>query len=61
MFLNLAEQLLAEGKLDGTITGGKQLAKAVYVPNAYARAQVSILRILDKLTTYITVNKLSCL
>ena len=30
---------LQEGKLQGTITGGKQLNKAVYVPNAYARAQ----------------------
>lgn len=39
MFLNLAEQLVAEGKLQGTITGGKQLSKATYIPNAYARAQ----------------------
>ena len=39
MFLNLAEQLVAEGKLQGSITGGKQLSKAIYIPNAYARAQ----------------------
>ena len=39
MFMNLAEQLVLEGKLQGSITGGKQLNKATYIPNAYARAQ----------------------
>jgi hypothetical protein len=39
MFLNLAEQLVLEGKLQGSITGGKQLSKAIYIPNAYAKAQ----------------------
>ena len=39
LFLNLADQLIREGALKGTISGGKQLSKATYIPSSYAAAQ----------------------
>ena len=39
LFLNLADQLIREGTIKGTISGGKQLTKATYIPSSYASAQ----------------------
>ena len=39
LFLNLAEQLIREGVVKGSISGGKQLSKATYIPSSYASAQ----------------------
>ena len=39
LFLNLADQLIREGTVKGTISGGKQLTKATYIPSSYASAQ----------------------
>ena len=39
LFLNLADQLIREGVVKGSISGGKQLSKATYIPSSYATAQ----------------------
>ena len=39
LFLTLADQLIREGAIKGTISGGKQLSKATYIPSSYASAQ----------------------
>lgn len=39
LFFNLADELIRQGRLKGSITGGKQVSKAVYVPDVYAKAQ----------------------
>merc|ERR1712223_719149 len=39
LFLNLADQLIREGAIKGSISGGKQLSKATYIPSSYATAQ----------------------
>ena len=39
LFINLADQLIREGVVKGTISGGKQISKATYIPSSYAAAQ----------------------
>ena len=39
MFLNLADQLIRDGTVEGIISGGKQVTKATYIPSIYAKAQ----------------------
>ena len=39
MFFNLAEEMIRENTIKGSITGGRQVGKATYIPSNYAKAQ----------------------
>nr|CAG4640670.1 EOG090X0267 [Eulimnadia texana] len=39
IFFAVVEDLIREGQLDGILSGGRQAAKATYIPSCYSRAQ----------------------
>ena len=39
MFFNLAEEMIRDNTIKGSITGGRQVGKATYIPANYAKAQ----------------------
>ena len=39
MFFNLTEEMIRDHTLKGSLTGGRSVGKATYIPSHYAKAQ----------------------